>query len=109
MKKSKILGIVLIILLFLELVFLFIPFFTNASGDYSPMTSYFKYYLPITKANFKTTMFLIIYLIELVCAIIGIVSVFKKGDKNNNIETSALVFLSILFLVIFTMNVAVPK
>ena len=109
MKKNKILGIVLSVVLVLELVFLFIPFFTNKSGNYSPMTSYFKYFLPITKTNFRTTLFLVIYLIELVCAIIGIVSVLKKGDKKNNMETIALVCLSVLFLIIFVMNAGVPK
>ena len=109
MKKNIIIGIVLSTILALEIVFLFIPFFTNKSGDYSPMTSFFKYYLPITKSNFRTTLFLIIFLIEFICAIVGVVGVFKKDEKNNNIETISLVVLSILFLVIFTMNVAVPK
>ena len=109
MKKNKIIGIVLSVVLVLELVFLFIPFFTNKSGNYSPITSYFNFYLPITKGNFRTTLFLAIYLIELVCAIIGIVSLFKKDDKKNNMETIALVCLSVLFLVIFVMNVGVPK
>ena len=109
MKKNKILGIILSVIVLLEVVFLFIPFFTNKSGNYSPITSYFKFYLPITKHNFMTTMFLVIYLIELGLAISTIVSLFKKDEKRHFADGISLIIISILFLFIFTMYVAVPK
>lgn len=109
MKKNKILGIVLIVVLVLEFVFLFIPFFTNKSGNYSPITSYFRYYLPLKKSNFKTTLFLAVFLIEVGCSIAGIVTVFKEGNKNKNIEAIGLTIISILFLFVFVMSVGVPK